>query len=78
MSQLPFGFDDRSSAASTPAERPVPKAPRYPAWVPDDDDARFRYDLSLALAAEALAEPPDSVAAQMAAEVVYRMPQPTV
>lgn len=58
-------------------DRPVPRAPSYPVWVPDDEDSRFRYDLALAIATSAMAEPPHSASARMAAEVVFRMPEPT-
>jgi hypothetical protein len=54
------------------ADREVPKALRYPAWVPDDDAGRTRYDVSLAIASEATQEPPESAAALMAAEVIFR------
>lgn len=59
------------------AEREVPKAVRYPLWVPDSDEGRRRYDLSLALAAEAVGEPAESPAALMAAEVVFHTKSPT-
>lgn len=68
---------ERADIAAPPEDRPVPKAPRYPGWVSDDDAARDRYDLSLAIAAEAVQEPPTSAAAIMAAEVVFTMSEPT-
>ncbi len=57
--------------------RPIPRAERYPEWVGFDEESRERYDLSLAIAAEAVQEPPHTRSARMAAEVVYRMPHPT-
>ena len=62
---------------SAPEQRPVPPAPSYPEWVGYDAEARQRYDLSLALAVQLMEEPPHTAAARMAAEVIFRMPNPT-
>ena len=77
MPQLNLGLEGPSPPARPPTPRPVPKAPRYPAWIGDDVRARERYDVSLALAVEAVQEPPTSAAAIMAAQVIFNMPAPT-
>lgn len=54
----------------------VPKAPSYPTWVQSAEE-RHRFDLSVAVAAQALDAEPTSAAVWSAARVLYQSDIPT-
>lgn len=54
-----------------PDAPPSPKQAVYPPFVADADEARFRYDAAVRMAAHIMGEPPESKTTVFAAERLY-------
>ena len=54
-----------------PDAPPPPKQAVYPPFVADADEARFRYDAAVRMAAHTMGEPPESKTTMFAAQRLY-------
>jgi hypothetical protein len=71
--QLPLApeLSPPNSQWGHPDAPPPPKQAVYPSFVADADEARFRYDAAVRMAAHVLGEPPESKHTQFCAWRLY-------